>query len=210
VPLPAGHQMVDASSVPPNTFFFQVECPDDSAEIAAADIRRVAATALANDGRLLRDVEVPYSWTFAFPTLGPAGQLHNVDPITGPLVWTDTGVTLDVLDTKPTDDLMISAWGQWRFEILSGAAVQAGRLRFLVVEDADGAASSIPIDHFAVHAQSGLTLPFMLMARHRLNKGGKATVHLQKQIALYGPGVGTSTVYVKYSAKLDVLHRRRF
>lgn len=50
MPIPPDHQMVGPAVGAP---FDEVECPDDSAKAAGADIRRVAATLLGNDAYVL-------------------------------------------------------------------------------------------------------------------------------------------------------------
>ena len=61
MPLPPDHQYVSAADAGPGAPFTQIECPDDKATAAAADIRRVCAALLANEGyRRVRRAQ----WTY--------------------------------------------------------------------------------------------------------------------------------------------------
>lgn len=81
MPLPPDHQMVSAADAGPGAPFTSVECPSDNAKAAAADIRRVAATMLAND-----------DFFFTQTATSLAAKVSKTgDTMTGDLVL-DTGV----------------------------------------------------------------------------------------------------------------------
>jgi hypothetical protein len=210
MPIPIDHQMVGAAAGGP---FTEIECPSDDAEVAAADIRRVAAALLANDVYLASGAVVPYQFTQTNFTL-PAPAIGPPNTFSG-ATWTDSIVALDVPNTKASDDLRIEVWGTWQLNSSSAPGDVVGEARIQVTEDVAGTPSAVPVVGIAVITDDSgaLTLPheepYVLRVRHRITNPGTARVTLQVRSEDLTGGAGTATLILLFSARLDVDHAKR-
>jgi len=197
----------------PGAPFTSINCPDDKGDVAAADIRRVAAALLGNDAYLASGQVVPYQFTDAnftppTPIIGPPNLFSGA-------TWTDSKVTLDVLNTKAGDDLRIEAWGTWQLNSACAPGNVIGEARIQVTEDVAGTPVLAPVNGIATVTANGgtATLPleaqYLVRVRHRVTNPGTARVTLQIRSEDLTGGPGTATLILFFSARLDVDHSKR-
>lgn len=206
MPISANHQMVVPAVGAP---FREIECPDDSADVQAADIRRPTAALLANDEWLQR--EVITFWEYTVGTFGQTGAL--IDETTG---WTTTTLSVSVGAVNEGDDLDISAEGNWLFNVASSSDVVA-QLR-LVVEESNGGPSvytALPpiitqIDNIAAVNALPKMESYHLRWKHRVSAGMLfAGAILQMRIVDTTAGAGTGNGSLAYTNSIGVWKHNR-
>jgi len=211
--MPDGRVTVTADSIGGTPPLTSLELPDNGGIPLAEDWRNVAAVAFRNLRWQLSGANVEYSLHLQgapFPLLwiGPpyifAGN-----------TWTNSALTINVLNAKAGDDLCISAWGTCQLNSISDPGDVIGELQLNVVEDVGGLASSTAVPGLSVITDDNgaLATPhnasFHLSARHRVVAPGTARVTLQLRSQDVTGGGGTATLLLLFSARMDITHARR-
>lgn len=193
MPLPPGYQMVTAASAGPGAPFTGVQCPDDGQKAAAADIRRVAATMLANDNYYngiidgiiaAASVTTTYQTALATRATG-AGSLESFSTIG----YTASGYAyVDIASVAVGDKIDASLV----FDVETNSPPGDFLLRLVTVEDYGGAGTVTAIPGAAWVTQAG-------PGRNRAVLQGITTIStagpLRVRLEVSGPTAGLDLMY---------------
>jgi hypothetical protein len=188
-----------------------ISCPDAGEQVKAEDIRAPVAALLANDAFVIQSREITY--TFAEEGAGPTYVIGPPNLFTSN-TWTDSKVTVDVPDCVVGDDLEVICWGDWQLNTATNPSV-VGRARIEIIEDSAGVPLVVPnlYGKASIVTPGGGTLPHVsnydISLRHRVTAAGTAKVTLQIRYEDLTAGVGTATIILQLSARLDVKRVRR-
>ncbi len=194
MPIPAYHQMVTAAAAGSGAPFPAIECPSDDAPIEAADVRRVAAVALANDAYIMsrgvRSVLQYAATTVGFAPIATKSGPGTDYPTEEPGI---PAILVDVPDTIAGSVLLIDVTAYVRTGV---AASSSGLLGVRVIEDHAGVASAVDVvGCFGEWDADNQRRKEILTARHIISAPGIARVRL-RLAGTTGPVTSTIEGYV--------------